>query len=67
MIDEQEYRRYASHRFRSQQGSPYGFAFQLLMVTILAELVGQRKQNQPIDVLIEDGHPGVKQALALIV
>jgi hypothetical protein len=66
IVDEDEYRSCASERFRSQYGSPYGFAFQMLMTCIFVELVRQGKQNQPINILIEDGHRNSQQAMGFI-
>jgi hypothetical protein len=66
LIDEVEYRAATSERFRSQYGSPYAWGFQVLMVVILVELIRQRRQNQPINILIEDGHANSKQAIGFI-
>lgn len=65
LIDETEYKGASSQRFQSQYGSPYGFAFQMLMVSILVELTRQRRK-QPINILIEDGHANAKQAIGFI-
>jgi hypothetical protein len=66
IVDEDEYRSFASERFRSQYGSPYAFAFQMLMVCIFVELVKQKRQHQPINILIEDGHKNSRQAIGFI-
>jgi hypothetical protein len=66
MVDEAEYRANASQRFQSQQGSPYAFAFQILMVLVSIELSRQRRFNQPINILIEDGHNNAMQVIELI-
>ncbi len=65
IVNETEYRNVASDRFRSQQGSPYAFAFQLVMTCIYVRL---REQNrlQPVNIFIEDGHANAKQAMKLI-
>jgi hypothetical protein len=65
-VDEAEYRETASERFRSQYGSPYGWGFQMLMVLILLELKRQGKDNQPVNILIEDGHANARQVIGLI-
>jgi hypothetical protein len=66
VIDEADYRSYASPRFRSQYGPPYGWGFQTVIVMILAELVKQGKANQPVNLLIEDGHANADQAMGFI-
>ncbi len=66
IIDDQEHRLATSDRLRSQLGSAYGFAFQLLMTMVLLELREQGKDNQPINILIEDGHPNAQQAIEMI-
>ena len=65
-VDEVEYRTSASDRFRSQYGSPYGFAFQTLMVTIYMRLLKLGRANQPINILIEDGHKNAQQAIGFV-
>jgi hypothetical protein len=65
-VDEVEYKDSASERFRSQYGSPYGFAFQTLMVTIYMRLLHLKKANQPVNILIEDGHRNAQQAIGFI-
>jgi hypothetical protein len=66
IVDESEYLAYASERFRSQYGSPYGFAFQTLMVSIYAHLIRQKRASQPVNIIIEDGHKNSKQAIGFI-
>jgi hypothetical protein len=66
IVDQAEYRSHASERFRSQYGSPYGFAFQMLMTCIFVELTKQRRENQPVNILIEDGHKNSEQAIGFI-
>lgn len=66
LVNEDEYRREASDRFRSQYGSPYAFAFQMTMAIIFLELTRQGRANQPVNILIEDGHANARQAIALI-
>jgi hypothetical protein len=66
ILDEAEYRASASDRFRSQRGSPYGWGFQMLMVLIRTELIKQRRANQPVNILIEDGHANAKQVIGFI-
>jgi hypothetical protein len=66
LVNEDEYRREASPRFRSQYGSPYGFAFQMAMSMIFLELTRQGRVNQPVNILIEDGHANANQAITLI-
>jgi len=66
IVDQDEYRSVTSERFRSQYGSAYGFAFQLLMTMILAELLRQKRHNQPVNVLIEDGHVNAEQVIGFI-
>lgn len=65
-VDEAEYISAASARFRSQYGSPYGFAFQMLMIMILRKLHLQGRHNQPVNILIEDGHKNAQQAIGFI-
>jgi len=48
IVDQDEYRAVASDRFRSQYGSAYGFAFQLVMTMILAELLRQERLSMVI-------------------
>ena len=66
VVDESEYRAKTSQRFQSQQGSPYAFAFQKLMVTISLELIKRGRIDQPINILIEDGHKNAGQVIELI-
>jgi hypothetical protein len=66
IVDEVEYRANSSERFRSQYGSPYGFAFQNLMMCIFVELLKQKRENQPVNILIEDGHKNSQQAIGFI-
>lgn len=66
LVDDQEHRSIASDRLRSQLGSPYGFAFQLLMTVIRLALIKQGKDNQPINILIEEGHANAQQVIGII-
>jgi hypothetical protein len=66
IVDEVRYKNAASDRFRSQFGSPYGWGFQMLMVMIHVELLRQRKHDQPVNILIEDGHANCEQAMQFI-
>jgi len=66
IVDEAEYRAATSERLRSQYGSPYGFGVQLAMSMVLLELNRLKRQNQPINILIEDGHVNAGQAIEFI-
>jgi len=66
IIDEAEYRDCTTPRFRSQYGSAYAWGFQSLMLTILVELTRQKRANQPVNILIEDGHKNAQQAIGFI-
>jgi hypothetical protein len=66
LVNETEYLACVSDRFRSQYGSPYGFAFQTLMVSIYVRLLERHMENQPINILIEDGHKNAQQAMVFI-
>ena len=66
IVDEAEYKTATSERLRSQYGSPYGFGFQLVMALVLLELVRLKRQNQPVNILIEDGHVNAGQAIEFI-
>jgi hypothetical protein len=66
LVDEDEYKATASERFRSQYGSPYGFAFQMLMTAVYVELLKQGRANQPVNILIEDGHKNAQQTIGFI-
>jgi hypothetical protein len=66
IVDETEYKSVSSERFRSQYGSAYGFAFQLVMTMILAELIKQGRNNQPVNVLVEQGHANAEQVIGFI-
>jgi hypothetical protein len=66
IIDESEHRQSTSERFRSQYGSPYGWAFQMLMMSILVKLTTDGKSTQPVNILIEEGHPNCGQAMGFI-
>jgi hypothetical protein len=66
MVDETDYLGTTSQRFRSQYGSPYGWGFQMLMTMILIELKRQRRENQPVNILIEEGHRNSHQVLGFI-
>lgn len=66
VIDEAEYKSVSSERMRSQYGSAYGFGFQNLMMLVLLELTKLKKQNQPVNILIEQGHRNCGQAIGFI-
>lgn len=66
IIDQEQYRNLNSDRFRSQYGSPYGWGFQLVMLQVLLELHMQERLNQPVNILIEDGHKNCQQVIGLI-
>ena len=66
IVEESDYRKNTTDRFRSQYGSPYGWAFQILMVMILLKLIEQKRQYQPVNILVEAGHPNALQAMGFI-
>ena len=66
IVDEMKYKDCSSDRFRSQFGSPYGWGFQMLMVMIYLHLIELRIHEQPVNILIEDGHATCQQAMQFI-
>jgi hypothetical protein len=65
-IDTVEYEQITSQRFRSQWGSPYAFAFQLLMIIASFDLVKRDRIHEYVNVLIECGHANTQQAYEIL-
>jgi len=64
-IDTDEYKQMTSDRFRSQFGSPYTMAVQLLTILIHKELVRKQRSAEDVGFMLEEGKH-IYQALAII-
>jgi hypothetical protein len=70
-IDPEEHISLTTPRFRSSWGSPYAFAIQILVILIRLELEKEEKEgrcrkDEPVNVLIEDGHRNTRQAFEIL-
>lgn len=65
-IDVPEYESVTSERFRSQWGSAYSFAIQILIILIHIELGNRNNLHGAVNVLIEDGHANSQQIMETV-
>jgi len=65
-IDVNQYRLETSDRFRSQYGSPYTFAIRQILMHLCVLLRNNKRNHEPINIVIEAGHRNEQQALDLL-
>jgi hypothetical protein len=65
-IDTQEFDEITDQRFKSEWGSSYPFAIQLMFIMIHFHLRKRSALHEPVNILIEDGHKNSKQIIEII-
>jgi hypothetical protein len=63
VVDVDAFSQQTSPRFRSQWGSPYPFAIQLILYCMHLHLNETGKLSQVVNILIEDGHANANAAI----
>jgi len=63
VLNKQQYLDLTTERFRSQWGSPYTYAVQMALLQISLWLDKKGRQEEPINVLLEEGHRNAEQAI----
>jgi hypothetical protein len=65
-IDSKEFDRITDQRFKTEWGSSYSFAIQLMFIMIHFYLRKRSALQEPVNILIEDGHKNSKQIIEII-
>ena len=65
-IDTKEFDQIVTNRFKTQWGSSYSFAIQLLFIIIHLNLRQRGHLHETVNILIEDGHKNANQAMEII-
>ena len=65
-INTAEYQDVTTQRFRSDWGSAYSFAIQLLFILIHFDLRKRNRLHETVNLLIEDGHANSRQILEIV-
>lgn len=63
VVNKPEYISLTSDRFRSQWGSSYTFAVQIALFLVSQWLGRKSRQQEPINILLEEGHRNSEQAI----
>jgi hypothetical protein len=65
-IDTKDFDQITDQRFKTEWGSSYSFAIQLLFIMIHFHLRKRDALHEPVNVLIEDGHKNSRQIIEII-